>query len=411
MKGRLNTALRHASSQYTSAHPCFPYLSCSFLAPAAVMDSLRFVLEAPQLSQTHKKRPRLVTSCDNCRLKKIKCVQIKSQPRCEACETGNTPCQFRDRERYFAERSRIVTGASASSSPGHSRRSSSSQSIDPSVLPLSSRADSVDASGWYSGAQASSDTGHPSRYASSSPSYSLSSSPQSNPDHWFSSPLVEPARPHYERQSSYNPTHLANGVSSRGDFSHYAIPDPSATQRDRPAASQPPPLFDSRHGTMPHPTILMHLVQVFFECFSRNFPFLQYEDVSRRVFNGTLSPLLANSIAALAARYSQSSDVLARGATAVSNAYADAAKRLLHDSSHVPYIEILHAVIVLAWSEYKAGRMAGPTEYSQMATKLAMSLGLGNDVVGQTSSERERTLLRSTWTSVVQLQQIAASRA
>jgi len=77
---------------------------------------------------------------------------------------------------------------------------------------------------------------------------------------------------------------------------------------------------------MPHPTMLMHLVQVFFECFSRNFPFLQYEDVSRRVFNGTLSPLLANSIASLAARYSQSSDVLGRGATAVSNAYADAAK-------------------------------------------------------------------------------------
>jgi hypothetical protein len=48
---------------------------------------------------------------------------------------------------------------------------------------------------------------------------------------------------------------------------------------------------------------------------------------------------------------------------------------------------------------------------AQMATKLAMSLGLGNDVVGQNSSERERTLLRSTWTSVVQLQQIAASRA
>ena len=47
----------------------------------------------------------------------------------------------------------------------------------------------------------------------------------------------------------------------------------------------------------------------------------------------------------------------------------------------------------------------------QMATKLAMSLGLGNDVVGQNSSERERTLLRSTWSSVVQLQQIAASRA
>jgi hypothetical protein len=193
------------------------------------MDSLRFVLEAPQLSQTHKKRPRLVTSCDNwsvtrpvsllvschlrtltnsslslpfrsySRLKKIKCVQLKSQPRCEACEAGNTSCQFRDRERYFAERSRIVTGASAASSPSHSRRSSSSQGLDHSTLPPPSRGDSVDASGWYSGAQTSSDSGHPSRYASSSPSYSLSSSPQSNPDQWFSSPLIEHARPHYER--------------------------------------------------------------------------------------------------------------------------------------------------------------------------------------------------------------------
>lgn len=51
------------------------------------------------------------------------------------------------------------------------------------------------------------------------------------------------------------------------------------------------------------------------------------------------------------------------------------------------------------------------TMHVQMATKLAMSLGLGNDVVGQASSERERTVLRSTWSSVVQLQQIAASRA
>jgi hypothetical protein len=118
---------------------------------------------------------------------------------------------------------------------------------------------------------------------------------------------------------------ISNGTS-RADYSHYAIPDASGTQRDRSAAGQAVPLFDSRHGTMPHPTMLVHLVQVFFECFSRNFPFLQYEDISRRVFNGTLTPLLANSIASLAARYSQSSDVLGRGASAVSNAYGDAAK-------------------------------------------------------------------------------------
>ena len=146
------------------------------------------------------------------RLKKIKCVQIKSQARCEACEAGNNPCQFRDRERYFAERSRIVTGASAGSSPAHSRRSSSSQSTEPSAIPPPTRGDSIDASGWYSGAQTSSDHGHPSRYASSSPSYSLSSSPQSNPDQWFSSPLVEPARLHYDRSAASLPIHITSDV-------------------------------------------------------------------------------------------------------------------------------------------------------------------------------------------------------
>lgn len=129
------------------------------------------------------------------------------------------------------------------------------------------------------------------------------------------------------RQPSYTSPvpQLGNGTS-RSDYSHYAIQDAPSAQRDRAATSQAPPLFDSRHGTMPHPTMLVQLVQVFFECFARNFPFLQYDDISRRVFNGTLSPLLANSIASLAARYSQSSDVLVRGASAVSNAYADVAK-------------------------------------------------------------------------------------
>jgi hypothetical protein len=49
-------------------------------------------------------------------------------------------------------------------------------------------------------------------------------------------------------------------------------------------------------------------------------------------------------------------------------------QRLLHDSSHIPYIEILHAVIILAWSEYKAGRVAGPTEYSQVRLPLCLLL-------------------------------------
>ncbi|KAH9031463.1 hypothetical protein EDB84DRAFT_170415 [Lactarius hengduanensis] len=110
------------------------------------MDGPCSVLEAPQLSQTHKEpeRPSLMTSCDNwcvldhvprygklpdtthhpnSRLKQLKCVQVKSQPRFGACELSNTPCQFRDSERNCAERNCTVTG-SAGLSPARSRCSS-----------------------------------------------------------------------------------------------------------------------------------------------------------------------------------------------------------------------------------------------------------------------------------------------
>lgn len=104
------------------------------------MDDIQFVLEAPHLTQGHKKRPRLVTSCDNwyvpplidgqreakiccSRLKKVKCIQTTPNTQCEACTLAHVPCRFRDREKYFAERRRIMSGAG--SSEGSRRQSSS----------------------------------------------------------------------------------------------------------------------------------------------------------------------------------------------------------------------------------------------------------------------------------------------
>lgn len=95
------------------------------------MDGLQIIIESPQDTQSHKKRPRLVTSCDNwsvsstmclipvvltptsSRLKKIKCLQPSPETQCEACTIAKIPCRFRDRERYFAERSRAITDLNA----------------------------------------------------------------------------------------------------------------------------------------------------------------------------------------------------------------------------------------------------------------------------------------------------------
>jgi len=46
------------------------------------------------------------------RLKKIKCLQAAPDAKCEACSQAKVSCRFRDRERYFVERSRVMASPS-----------------------------------------------------------------------------------------------------------------------------------------------------------------------------------------------------------------------------------------------------------------------------------------------------------
>ncbi|KAN0141067.1 hypothetical protein V8E53_000823 [Lactarius tabidus] len=160
------------------------------------MDNLCFLL-APQASQTYKDplNPR-----DNCHLKIIKCVQVKSQPHCEACKTSNLPCQFRDEEHYFSKQSRILTGSSVAPSWRSSSQSIELSAVNPAL------GNSVNTSGWYWGAQALTNRGHPSSYASGLPSYNLSLSPQSSLEQWFSLLLMGPVRPPYKRWATLKHT-------------------------------------------------------------------------------------------------------------------------------------------------------------------------------------------------------------
>lgn len=108
--------------------------------------SLQFIIESPQHSVNPNKRTRLVTSCDSwfvyisllssplltfsSRLKKIKCsqsseskcLQPSSDTKCKACKASKIPCSFKDRERYFAERSRVMAGRHINSNSVPSQR-------------------------------------------------------------------------------------------------------------------------------------------------------------------------------------------------------------------------------------------------------------------------------------------------
>ncbi|KAK7013423.1 hypothetical protein R3P38DRAFT_3362839 [Favolaschia claudopus] len=88
--------------------------------------SFRFIMEPPQYHEMHGKRLRLITSCDQCRVKKKKCFQPspKTNSKCEACTAAKIRCRFRDRKRYFAERRRGLPGSSAASDVSSPLRSS-----------------------------------------------------------------------------------------------------------------------------------------------------------------------------------------------------------------------------------------------------------------------------------------------
>lgn len=62
-------------------------------------------------------------------------------------------------------------------------------------------------------------------------------------------------------------------------------------------------LFDPEHPQRPHPTLMPHFLQIFFDHYASEFNFLTYEETLGKFWEQRLSPLLSNCIAAMAARY------------------------------------------------------------------------------------------------------------
>jgi hypothetical protein len=215
------------------------------------MDGFQFIIESPHQSR-HRKRPRLVTSCDNwqvfspcvsplctefypnSRVKKIKCLQHTPETKCEACKASKIPCRFRDRERYFEERSRAIAG------------SNSSPHTPPATPPVA----------------------HP------------HGSPRSDSDPYHTPPLESSQ---YAGQATYPASAPRLGGIHHGS------------------------LFDPDHPGQPNATLMPHFILLFFEHIGHECPFMSYEETLEKLFHRTLSPLQSSCIAALAARHVPSS--------------------------------------------------------------------------------------------------------
>ncbi|KAN0090709.1 hypothetical protein V8E55_004275 [Tylopilus felleus] len=345
------------------------------------MEGFQFIIESPQEAQSQKKRPRLVTSCDNCRLKKIKCLQPSPESQCEACKIAKIQCRFRDRERYFAERSRAIAGPSLARPAGGTGYSTH----DP-----------------------------PSRPGSTAPEFPMANAPPApslpmQRSSSYSPPQSTGYHEDHVRYQSY-PLDHAKGAVPRATHSGSGLSYPRPA--GQPSYYKSSVLFEPGHPSSPQRAWMQQFIQLFFSNMGAQCPFLSYEDIYDKFRRLTLPPLLSNCIAALGARFSDIPEVVSRGSQAVAEIYSDMAKEQLSTSLQQPSVETLQAAILLAWAEYKSGRGHGFRQYSDLAMQTAMAIGLSEESCLQLSPyDPHHNRLRITWSSLSQLRLYASSMA
>lgn len=490
--------------------------------------NFRFILEephggAPQKGQ-QRKRARLVTACDACRIKKIKCIRTPKIQQCEACRVSNGACLYGDRDRYQAERGlsysyaaqiisadghdgdlkdeeRIRTtsptnmyATSASSIDGHSSYPSSHHSNDngfaeaqpepprpvsrkrkastlgddnavpeysgypspPSMPNLDETLDSKPLNGAnnasiadlkritvpffrYFGPTANTpgyrrvkvrtltlddgaSVGSHTSQCSYSPAADKLPSPNTKPNVPF-----PPSSPPIFRALHPNSHALANGEDevypadigqphdsgSSGPATgtttpvHPQIPSFESSVMATASASGRDSLFDPTRPRYPNPKYLGHLANLFFDHLACHFPFLDRAQVMAQITDGTLPAILANCLAALAVRFSNRRDLLKGPRHLAGEAYCDMAKLLVVHMLSWPSVEVLQALVLIAWSEFGSGRDSGLWMYSRMAVGMAMDLGLGFEATVQlAATESEREKVRLTWWSTLLIDRI-----
>ncbi|KAL5490149.1 hypothetical protein ACEPAI_4982 [Sanghuangporus weigelae] len=275
------------------------------------MSDIQFVFEKPQKPvRTVRKRTRLITSCDACRIRKVKCrLTGRGDDKCESCEASGSVCVFEERNRIWSQRG-IATFTVAPTRHSHKinpTASLSGQSCE-TILPVEV----------HEGPSTSS-------LSSSSPSTSR------------------------KKLSHRNTPNNLLELPSEGQSS---IEGQNSTSNDLHDDSM---LFDPCREAYPHPKLLPSLIDLFFLYAGCVFPFFDPVETARCAREGNLSPLIANCLAAYSARFSDEIRHEPGQRHLSGEPYLNVVKSLLFEGGSSK-LEQLHAMILIAWTENGSGR-------------------------------------------------------
>lgn len=163
-----------------------------------------------------------------------------------------------------------------------------------------------------------------------------------------------------------------NGVSR--------APEPEAgddrspgSDKSRPMRPPPAPadLFDATG--LPHRHVWEPIFEKFLKHMSQHFPSVSRRRMQERTESGTMSAFLANCILALGARFGGESD--ADGVAACAPFVAKA-QELVIPLLHLPAYDVATGLLLLAWASYGQNSDSGLWQYSGMAMRMAIDLGV-----------------------------------
>ncbi|OZJ04492.1 hypothetical protein BZG36_02667 [Bifiguratus adelaidae] len=130
-------------------------------------------------------------------------------------------------------------------------------------------------------------------------------------------------------------------------------------------------LFDDNDLVLPH--IYIPLLDTFFRTMSQHFPSINRRRMSERLETGTMSSFLLTCICAISARFDSS---LGKGSLKACTPFIAKAQLLAVDLLHLPTHDVVTGLLLLAWAHYGQNSESGFWQYSGIAIRMAIDLGL-----------------------------------
>ena len=180
---------------------------------------------------------------------------------------------------------------------------------------------------------------------------------------------------------------------------------PPSSKGDRAPSSATRDLFEINRPRYPRRDILEHLVELFLSHFKPSWcPWMDSNELRTAAENGSMPAVLANSICALSARFSERAELRRHPRQSSGEHFSDMAKVLLIPLLSFPSIEVIETLLILSYAEFAAGSDSGLWMYVGMALRMAQDLGLQHEA-GVLSSANPRKARLLFW-AVVSLDRV-----